>query len=159
LKPIKPGELEQHIKSATVEFLDTREIITLKTKLKSICHFFEPFQIENDTINLRLDWSDIDENGNPTLDADFYDSNTNKKRRLKGERKDVHHTSSIKGEGRMYCWEFKNYQRPFQITVCWLASISATVNVGCTMTAKVIRSTDNESTLSSTEKGDATQCH
>ena len=145
MKPIKRGELECHIKSATVEFLDSGETITLSTKQNSVCHFFDEFQVDDDTVILRLDWSDLDENGNPTLDADFYDRNTNKKHTLKGERRDAHHTSSIKAGDRKYCWEFKGYQQPFKVTVCWLASITATVKVGCSFTAEVIRATDRKS--------------
>jgi len=145
MEPIKRGQLEHNIDSATVVFLDTAESKRLGTKPGSVCHFFEPFQVENDTITLRLDWSDLDEIGNPTLDADFVDRNTNKKRSLKGERKEVHHTSSLKEGGRAYSWEFKRYKRPFKVSVCWLASVSADVKSSCSASAEIIHSRDKAS--------------
>ena len=145
MEPIKRGQLEHNIESATVVFLDTGESKILETKPGSVCHFFEPFRVENDAITLRLDWQDLDENGNPTLDADFVDSKTNKKRSLKGERKETHHTSSL-GEGDLiYSWEFKEYKRPFKILLVWLASVSVNIKFDCSVSAKVIHSTDKAS--------------
>jgi hypothetical protein len=145
LEPIKRGQLEHNIESANVVFLDTGDSIRLETKPDSVCHFFEPFQVGNDAITLRLDWSDLDENGNPTLDADFVDSKTNKKQSLKGERRDAHHTSSLGDRGRSYSWEFKNYKRPFKVLVCWLVSASLNVKFDCSASAEVIRLTDRTS--------------
>ena len=136
---IKRGQLEENISSATVLFLNTGRSEILKTRKNSACHFFEPFQIEDDTIQLRLDWTDLDENGNPTLDADFYNSKTNKKRSLKGLRSDSHHTSSNKSEGRSYLWEFKDFSHPFRVQISWLASVSEKVTASCSASAVIIR--------------------
>jgi hypothetical protein len=132
LKLIKGEQLEHHIEYAVVEFLCTGESKELQTKQNSVCHFFEEFQIENDIIVLRLDWSDVDEHGHPTIDADFYDKNTfydknkRKKLSLKGDRKDAHHTSST-GEGqRSYSWEFKGNKLKFRVKVRCLLSLQAT---------------------------------
>ncbi len=145
MEPIKRRQLEHHIYCAAVEFSDTGESKTLETKEDSVCHFFEPFHVGNDVINFRLDWSDIDENGNPTLDADFRDKDTNKIRHLKGERRDAHHTPSTGGKERIYCWEFKDCKRPFKLNVGWLLSATATIGVNCTVSLEVKRSTDESS--------------
>ena len=144
MEPIKRGQLEHNIESATVVFLDTGESKMLETKPNSACHFFEPFQIENDTVTLRLDWSDLDGNGNPTLDAGFSNSKTNKKRSLKGHRRSAHHTSSLSEGGRSYCWEFRDCKRPFDVSVCWLAAASLKGESSFTASAKVVRSTNKE---------------
>ena len=109
------------------------------------CHFFDPFQVENDTINLRLDWSDLDENGYPTLDADFIYSNTKKKRSLKGLRKEAHHTKPLGSGGRIYTWEFKEFKRPFKVLVRWLASVPFSAKFGLSVSAEVIKSTEKTS--------------
>ena len=143
MEPIKRGKLEDHIYVAVVEFSDNRKQEKLQTKPNSVCHFFEPFCVENDIINLRIDWSDIRRYGNPTLDADFYDKNTNTKHPLKGERKDAHHTLPI-GEGQLsYCWEFKDYKKPFKVSVGWLLSANVKVGVHCSASLEVKRATED----------------
>lgn len=130
MEPIMPGQLPYQIERVTVEFLDTGETITLGTRPRpdSTCHFFDPFIVENDTITLRLHWQDIDQNGNPTLDADFLNNNTGKTRkRLKDKRKEVHHTSSIKDGGRSYCWDFKDCKRSFKVRVAWISSVTENI--------------------------------
>ena len=139
MNPIRRGQLEHNISSVTVVFLDTNETKILVTKPNSVCHFFEPFQVENDTIKLRLDWSDLDEMERPTLDADFFDSKTGKKRSLKGKRRNAHHTAPINSEGRIYEWEFKNFTRPFIVKVCWIASLIEKFTATDIVTAEVIR--------------------
>ena len=144
MEPIERSQLAQHIESATVVFLDTGEPMNLGIRPNSTCHFFDQFQIGDDTIQLRLDWSDLDDRGNPTLDADFYNTDTRKKRSLRGERSEAHHTSSIAGKGRNYCWKFKDYERPFQILICWLGAASFKGSAGLIASGEVIRSSDKD---------------
>lgn len=139
MESIRRGQLEYNISSAAVEFFDTGETKFLKTIRKSYCHFFEPFQVDNDTIKLRLDWSDLDANGHPTLDADFYDSQSCKKHQLKGERRDAHHTVTINSESRSYEWVYRDFKRHFKIKVFWISSISENTNVTDIVSAEVIR--------------------
>ncbi|NJN46940.1 MAG: hypothetical protein HC808_11225 [Candidatus Competibacteraceae bacterium] len=84
----------------------------------------------------------MDKNGNPTIDADFIDAKTKKRRSLKGARKDAHHTSSEKDMGRTYTWEFKSYRRPFKVLICWIASVALTTKAGVSFSVEVIRATD-----------------
>jgi hypothetical protein len=135
LNSIKRGELDGHIEWAKVEFFNTGKIVELQKKGSSVCHFFEPFDLENDIVVLRLDWSDIDMHGNPTLDADFYDKNTKKKRLLKGERQNAHHTTTVKPRERIYCWRYNNYEAPFRVMIGWF--ISATANVGAICSVEI----------------------
>lgn len=145
MEPIKRGQLEHNVDSATIVFLNSGESKTLGTKPASVCHFFDPFQVENDIITLRLDWSELDEYGHPTLDADFVDKNTNKKRSLKGERKEAHHTSSSGKGGRNYAWEFKGYKRPFQVMVTWLLSGTVKGETHCSASLDVKHTSDDSS--------------
>jgi hypothetical protein len=107
MKPIQNGELENNIESAYVQYLDTGEKELLSTKSGSRCHFFDPIFLDDDKVILRLDWGDIDTNGNPTLDADFYKTQTGKKRSLSGVRRTSHHTNSTTNENRSYEWVFR----------------------------------------------------
>ncbi|MCF6211239.1 MAG: hypothetical protein L3K24_11375 [Gammaproteobacteria bacterium] len=143
LNSIKRGELESHIAWAKVEFSTTGKVVELETKENSVCHFFEPFDLENDSIVLRLDWSDPDTHGNPTLDADFYNKNTKKKRTLKGEMKKAHHTQTAKPGERIYCWKFKGYEKPFKVMIGWLMLAKATVGVSCLVEIEVIKGNQN----------------
>lgn len=143
--PIKRGELDRHIEWAKAELLNTGKIIDLETKENSVCHFFQPFEIENDSIVLRLDWSKPDIYGNPTLDADFYDNNTKKKRTLSGQRKEAHHTPTTKpGEG-IYYWQFKSGEKRFRVMIGWLGSAKISVGASCTAKAEVIKGNEKPS--------------
>ena len=127
MEPIRRGHLEKNIESATVTFEDTGEVRTLTTRAGSASHFFDRFMVEKDEIQLRLDWSDLDCNGQPMLDADFIDPETGNHRTLRGKRWDAHHTASSHGEGRSYYWKFKDLSRKFSVAVVWLASVSESV--------------------------------
>ncbi len=94
MEAIQPGRLEQNINSVKVTFEDTGEVLTLTTRPGSASHFFERFVVGEDEIQLRLDWSDLDANGQPTLDADFIDRKSGKHRALRGNRRLAHHTAS-----------------------------------------------------------------
>ena len=136
----------ESISSATVIFSDTDETYILKTEpnkrchsLKR-CHFFEQFTIGDDNIQLRLDWFSLDNNGHPTLDADFIDKETGDHRRnLKGKRKDAHHTDSLPGKGRYYEWVFDEFSHRFNVKVAWRASASESSHVNDSCLAEVNR--------------------
>lgn len=135
VKPIKRGQLQEEIDAAVVEFLDTGEEITLETKGDSACHFFQRFNVGDDKVQLRIDWSDIDDNNHPVLDADFYSSKTGRKRSLKGCRLESHHTAAEKG--RQYDWSYKNYKKPFKVKVRWLARAEMNATAIATAVATV----------------------
>lgn len=127
MEPIRPGQLPESIESVAVTFSDTGEILTLATRERSASHFFPRFVVGDDEIQLRLDWSDLDSNGWPTLDADFVDRKTSKHRSLRGTRRDAHHTASSPGEGRCYQWEFNGFSRQFSVAVSWRVTVSETI--------------------------------
>ena len=127
------------IESAKVIFLGSSEEQVLCTKPNSNCHFFEKFQAGNNTIQLRLDWNDLDINGFPTLDADFYSLDTEKKRKLKGKRQESHHTKAIENEGRTYEWIFEGCKIKFIVVLVFSVSINESLHVTDSCTAEVIR--------------------
>ncbi len=129
----------EDIKSAKVVFEEGNREYFLSTKPKSNCHFFEEFTAGNDTVRLRLDWSDMDINGHPTLDADFFDAASGKKRKLKGKRKSAHHTLAAENNGRSYEWEFSKLNLKFKVIVCFEVSISEHITMGCSCSAEVIK--------------------
>jgi len=139
MKPIQSGELKNNIGRAYVQYLDTGEIEHLSIKSGSRCHFFDPIILGDDKIILRLDWGDIDTNGNPTLDADFYNTQTGKKRSLSGVRRNSHHTNSTTNENRSYEWVFGEYSRPFKVVICLSVSVVEKVTVSDSVTFEVFR--------------------
>jgi len=143
LESIKRGQLQEEIEKATVEFMDTNEELTLEVKGNSVCHFFPRFRIGNEEIQLRLDWSEIDGNSYPILDADFYSADTGKKKPLKNNRLGSHHTNTVPGKGREYVWSYKECTRSFRVKILWLACIEEKVAASMTGKATVIK--DNKS--------------
>jgi hypothetical protein len=107
-----------------VTFTDTGETFVLKVRPGSACHFFAPFTVGSLDILLRLDWSDLDNNDQPTLDADFIDKKTGKHCSLKGKRHSAHHTNALPGKSRCYEWEFDTFSRRFTVEVVWRADVS-----------------------------------
>jgi len=99
MEPIRPGQLHENIESAVVTFSDTGEVRTLTTRERSASHFFPRFMVGDHEIQLRLDWSDLDSNGQPTLDADFIDRETGTYRALRGKRRDAHHNRVLAWRG------------------------------------------------------------
>ena len=144
MKPIRPGQLHENIEAATVTFSDTGEVRTLTTRERSASHFFPRFMVGDDEIQLRLDWSDLDSNGQPMLDADFIDRETGTHRALRGKRRDAHHTASSAGEGRCYEWEFDGFSRQFSVAVTWLATVSEHLHATDSCSAQVIRAADRK---------------
>lgn len=144
MEPLNHGELEDNISSATVTFSDTGETCVLQPRPGSVCHFFERFTVGDDDIQLRLDWSDLDNNGQPTLDADSIDKQTGKHRSLKGKRQCAHHTASSPGKGRCYEWVFDGSSRRFSVEVVWLANVSDGLGFGDFCSAEVISAADRK---------------
>lgn len=144
MKPIRRGELEDNIASATMTFSDTGETCALKTRGGSVCHFFDRFTVGDDNVQLRLDWSDLDHNGQPTLDADFMDRKTGKHRSVQGKRRSAHHTTSSSGGGRRYEWAFDGSSRQFSVAVAWRASVSESLYFGDLCSAEIIHAADRK---------------
>ncbi len=142
MEPIQTRQLEQNIDSVKVAFEDTGEVLSLTTRPGSVNHFFERFVVGENEVQLRLDWSNLDANGQPTLDADFIDRDTGKHRALRGNRRLAHHTKSSPGERRFYEWEFEGLSMRFSVAVAWLASTQISVHSSVSCTAEVIRATD-----------------
>jgi hypothetical protein len=142
MEPISRGKLHEQIECAVVTFIDTGETQTLATRDQSVCHFFSPFMVGKDQIQLRLDWSDLDSDGRPTLDADFLNPETGKSRSLKGELKEAHHTGAMPGEGRRYEWAFKAFSREFSVAITWIATISEIATATDYCSAEIIRGLD-----------------
>lgn len=141
MEPILPTE---SIESVVVTFSDTGEIRTLEKKEGSASHFFPRFPVGDDEIQLRLDWSDLDNNGQPTLDADFINRQTGKHRSLRGKRRDAHHTTASPGNGRRYEWEFDGFSRQFSVAVSWKVSVSEKLSLTSSFSAEVIRAADRK---------------
>jgi hypothetical protein len=139
MKPIKGRELQGTIAAAYVQYSGNPDRLQLTANKNSCCHFFEPFMVDGDEVRLRLDWSDIDTNGYPTLDADFFNPETGRKRALRGARLSAHHTSTDNPASRTYTWVFKNVERSFRVTVHWLTDVSERVSMGDEVSAEIKR--------------------
>ena len=110
----------------------------LSTRPSRIQHFFEPFECGPVRVELRIDWEDIDADGNPTLDANLYDSVTHRRVKSK-DAKDAHHTPA-KGAGeRAFDWEFEDKVLPLRVTLMWSVSMFCEATVTATLTAEVHR--------------------
>ena len=86
--------------------LDTCEEAILYTREHNRCHFREWFSYKNYEIQLRLDWKDIS-NGEPKLDADIKDKNTDRLIR-KGR---WHHTKieyDAQAKRKTYTFDFED---------------------------------------------------
>jgi len=132
------------IASAKVIFLNAKQEQVLYTKPNSNCHFFDEFQAGTDIVKLRLDWDDLDVNGFPTLDADFFSESTGKKRKLKGKRRKAHHTNTIANEGRTYEWEFDECKLKFVVVLVFSLSVTEKITVSDSCTMEVVRANQNQ---------------
>jgi hypothetical protein len=144
MEPIRRGQLYENIESAIATFGDTGETLILTTRGQSANHFFPRFMVGDDEIQLRLDWSDLDSSGQPTLDADFIDRETRTHRDLRGTRRDAHHTESSLGEGRSYAWEVGGFSRQFSVAVTWRAAVSEKLQATDSYSAEIIRAADRK---------------
>lgn len=141
---IQRGQLSNEIESAVVRFQDTGESQSLAVREPSANHFFPRFIAGTDEIQLRLDWTDPDSNGQPTLDADFLDPQTGKARCLNGTRHAAHHTESLNGDSRSYEWSFSGFSRKFSVLITWRASIVEICQASDSCSAEVVRASDNK---------------
>lgn len=96
-----------------VEFIDvnTDKRISLFERIGSCCHFRDTFKYKNYFVQLRLDWSALDEHNEPTLDADIW---TEINGRKVPKRKGVwHHTKKEVGSKTnqwKYTFKFENLE-------------------------------------------------
>lgn len=139
MKPIYTEKLPGDIEAAYVVRLDTEERQTLSVREESRCHFFAPFIIDSYRVILRLDWTDLDENGQPTLDADFYDIESDKKLRNRGARRAAHHTKAVDSERRVYEWTFKDDKLAFKVVVLWNLTTKSAMKTSDEVTIDVYR--------------------
>jgi hypothetical protein len=139
MEPISPGQLQDKISGVTVTFEDTQEVLPLDTRMGSANHFFPTFICGVDEIQLRLDWTDIDNNGQPRLDADFIDPSTGKHRAIKGKRKDTHHTDATPGGSREYKFEFNGFSRCFTVAVGWRETVAEVIHLEDSCDAEIIQ--------------------
>jgi hypothetical protein len=144
VQPIPPEQPETAIAHVVVTDVDTGRTSELTTRSDSRCHFFERFLAGHDSVQLRLDWTDLDPNGQPRLDADFLNPETGKHRSLTGERRRAHHTDSAGGDGRYYEWEFADVHQRLLVSVSWSVFATAVARARASPTATVIRAADHE---------------
>ena len=142
MDPIYPGNLSEHIYKVVVTFLDSGKVQQLTTRPGSSNHFFDRFEVGADEVQLRLDWSDMDVNGQPSLDANFTDRETGRPRALKGRRRKAHHTRAISGDDRTYEWEFDGASLRFAVAVTWRATASDTLHATDSSDATIVRAAD-----------------
>jgi hypothetical protein len=143
MEPLDVGQLASSIAQVRVTDLDTGEVRELATRPRSACHFFEPFETGSYVVQLRLDWTDIDSNGHPRLDADFLDPTTGKHWRSMRAHS-AHHTDSAAPGDRTYRWEFEDVELRLKALVCWLSSATCRATASVTCTATVIRATHGD---------------
>jgi hypothetical protein len=130
-----PGE----IRSAQAVNLGSGEVQELSTREGSACHFFGPIEIGGYLVKFRLDWNDVDEQGRPMLDADFYNKDTEKKLSNSGSRACAHHTEASDSEARIYEWEFKQYGRHFKVILHFLVDVRNGIAVSDEVSVEVVK--------------------
>jgi len=87
---------------------------TLRDGSPSQCLFFDEFDVDGFAVQLRLDWNDLDQNGDPTLDADIYKNG----QKVLLDRARWHHTPKIlDGSEWVYSWSFRSKQLRFKVQV------------------------------------------
>lgn len=106
------------IRRAFATDLDTKETWRLSFWDDSPSIKVAEFVVNEDIVQLRLDWSDL-RNGNPMLDADFSDAKTGKRRKLTGERLRAHNTRPSDSGERSYEWTFRSEARRFTVAITW----------------------------------------
>src|SRR5437660_7297923 len=90
--------IPESIQDARLINSDTREEIALSRRSDSCCHFADRIPHANYEVALRIDWSDMDVTGDPTLDADFFSSGDTKPLKDRQFRK-AHHTHKALKDG------------------------------------------------------------
>lgn len=94
------------IVSVTMIDIDTGEEKKLREREGSKCHFREKIELENNWIQLRVDWGDI-RNEEPILDADIYSKTTGKKIKNGPWHQNEKKLDSNTGQ-RIYIFKFEN---------------------------------------------------
>ena len=139
MESLTPEELKERFVRAWATDISTGQIQDLTIRHGSRCHFFEPFRAGPYEVRLRLDWKDIDSQGNSMLDADFYDPETGKVNvSMKGDA--AHHTPSQSDGCETYLWEFRDARLELQIGLSWRVTLPpAKVQLTASCTRRVIR--------------------
>jgi hypothetical protein len=139
--PLSPKDLQSGIVRAWATNLLTGETQELTTKNdRSTCQFFKPFECGGYKIQLRLHWKDLDNQGNPMLDADFINPSTDKMD--KTMRADPAHHTPAQGDGeRIYLWEFKDADesRKLRVMLAWSESLTTTGHLSDVCSNKLFR--------------------
>jgi hypothetical protein len=137
-EPLNPDQVARLIAHAVVTFLDTGETGELTTKPRSSCLFFDRFIAGSYEVQLRLHWADLDKNGHPKLDADFYALGAGRiDHSMRGNP--AHHTSSTGSGERSYEWKFANATRRFTVAITWSPTAFACASSAAFAEARVVR--------------------
>ena len=138
MNPLAVEDLQSGSVRALATNVSTGVTQELTTRNGSSCHFFEPFECSGYEVRLRLDWKDLDDQGNPTLDADFYSLNTGAMdKSMKAHP--AHHTSAGAASERTYEWEFADESRHLRVRLTWLKTLSGELTMQGKVSCKVIR--------------------
>jgi hypothetical protein len=98
--------IPKKIKEARLINVLSNKEFALTTKPEKCCHFVERFFHEGYEIVLRIDWSDMNQSGDPMLDADFYTPGETKPLEDK-QLKCLHHTSKKPNADGLWVYDFK----------------------------------------------------
>ncbi len=119
------------IKNATAFNVASGEAIALGVRQDAFCHFFAPFSAGQYEVQLRLDWSDMDSENNPTLDADFIIPGTT--RFDKGMNADpAHHTNrkfDVSAQRYLYDFEYKEVRLRLVVQLTVGREITGVANI------------------------------
>ncbi len=138
MRSLSPTDLQSGLVRAWATNLSTGETQELTIKNGSVCQFFDPFKCDGYEIQLRLDWKDLDNQGNPTLDADFKNPCTGKMDKSMRAHP-AHHTHAQGDRERIYPWDFTDKLIKLRVTLNWLESVTEVTNFVDYTSAKVTR--------------------
>ena len=135
----KPANPIFEIKLAYAIEMDSGEKKVLFVREGSYCHFFDPIVVSGHQVNLRLDWADLDDEGRPTLDADFYNAVTRKRLKNSGDRRAAHHTRCSSASGREYEWIFDTARLRLKVVIHYMLDAKESILVADSVIADVRR--------------------
>jgi hypothetical protein len=136
--PLSHEDLQSGKVRAWATNVSTGATQELTIKNGSVCQFFEPFKCGGYKIWLRLHWKDLDSQGNPTLDADFYNPSTDKIDKSMRAHP-AHHTQAQGDKERTYLWMFADESRELRVTLTWSESVTSVGNIIDSCSAKQTR--------------------
>lgn len=136
MKPLSLADLQSGIVRAWATNVLTGATQELTIKDGSVCQFFEPFKCGGYEVQLRLDWKGLDNQGNPTLDADFYKLCTGKMDKTM-KAHPAHHTQAQGVRERIYPFDFADLK--LQVKLSWSESVTEVQNFVDSCSAIVIR--------------------